>query len=167
MTKTATKAVTAVKLIDPIYALEKTDADMPAFGLAGGSIHLREGVAIVNGDARVVPADRTVVLPEMVAGKDYVILLSDGGTLEAVDATIEQLADEGVLGGFHFAPGSNATARAGGDDVPAINPLSIWDLDFRPACSDPRGMAYVAAVPGSEHVAPFWADIYLLNVDHL
>jgi hypothetical protein len=83
-----------------------------------------------------------------------------------VDRRRRQSDLAGILGGFHYAPGGNAAARAGGDDVPAINPLSIWDIGFRPACPDPRGMAYVAGVPGSEGVAPFWVDLYLLNTDH-
>ncbi|OYX80463.1 MAG: hypothetical protein B7Y77_00545, partial [Bradyrhizobium sp. 35-63-5] len=59
-------------------------------------------------------------------------------------------------------PGGNATARAGGDDVPAINPRSLWDLNFRPASADPRGMTLVDGPRGK-----FWCDIYLLAKDHL
>jgi hypothetical protein len=66
-----------------------------------------------------------------------------------------------VLGGFHFAPGGNAAARAGGDDVPAINSYSVWDLNFRPACPDPRGMTLVDT--GGRK---FWCDIYLTAADH-
>jgi hypothetical protein len=47
----------------------------------------------------------------------------------------------------------------GGDTTPAINPYSLWDLKWRPACSDPRGMALVAGA--------FWADIYLCGVNHI
>jgi hypothetical protein len=65
------------------------------------------------------------------------------------------------LGGFHFAAGGNAVARAGGDKIPAINPRSLWDLNFRPACPDPRGMALT-----DRFGLKFWADIYLLGVDH-
>jgi len=46
----------------------------------------------------------------------------------------------------------------GGNTTPAINPYSCWDLKWRPACPDPRGMALVAG--------GFWCDIYLLGVDH-
>ncbi|OYX76331.1 MAG: hypothetical protein B7Y77_02625 [Bradyrhizobium sp. 35-63-5] len=68
----------------------------------------------------------------------------------------------GLIGGFHFAPGGNATARTGGDNVPAINPRSVWDTNFRPACTDPRGMTLVDGPRGK-----FWCDIYLLAKDHL
>jgi len=58
---------------------------------------------------------------------------------------------------LHYASGGNAAAQAGGNTTDQINEYSFWDLKFRPACSDPRGMTLVA-----NH---FWADIYLLNTD--
>jgi len=64
------------------------------------------------------------------------------------------------LGGFHFAPGGNASARAGGDNIPAINPYSVWDINFRPACPDPRGMAFILP-------RQCWVDIYMAAADHL
>jgi hypothetical protein len=78
--------------------------------------------------------------------------------LRAAAATI----DADVIGGFHFAPGGNAAAIAGGGEGPAINPCSLWDLNFRPACPDPRGMTLVDARAGK-----FWCDIYLTAADHL
>ena len=69
--------------------------------------------------------------------------------------------------GLTLSRGTIATAIAsteftyhlGGDSTPQINAYSLWDLKFKPACPDPRGMALVAD--------GFWADIYLLGVDHL
>lgn len=84
------------------------------------------------------------------------------------DATIQATANFSAapgagnwrkIGGFHYAPGGNAAAQAGGDTTPVINPYSFWDLKFRPACPDPRGMTLVAN--------SFWADIYFTGVDHL
>jgi hypothetical protein len=69
---------------------------------------------------------------------------------------------DAVIGGFHFTPGGSASARAGGDDIPAINPFSVWDRNFRPACADPRGMVRVE----SATIKPFWCDIYLTGVAH-
>lgn len=46
----------------------------------------------------------------------------------------------------------------GGDTTPAINEYSFWDLKWRPACPDPRGMTLVSNA--------FWCDIYMLGVDH-
>lgn len=86
---------------------------------------------------------------------DYIVLARDGDPIVARATAIPTGAF--LLGGFHLAPGGNAPARAGGDDVPAVNPCSLWDINFRPACADPRGMALIERKWG----APFWCDIYL------
>jgi hypothetical protein len=136
----------------------------PVFALAGGVLIVLAGTTLALGEGRVAfPADTSIALPALEAGCDYVIRDAEDGSLFAELATADL---DGAWGGFHYAAGGNAPARAGGDDVPAINPCSIWDLGFRPACADPRGMALVAGVPGLP-VAPFWADIYLLARDHL
>jgi hypothetical protein len=100
-----------------------------------------------------IPADA------LAPGSDFHVRLEDG---KPVALRPISLATDGVIGGFHLAPGGNATARAGGDAMPAINPLSCWDAGFRPACADPRGMALVT-MPGGYR---FWCDIYLLGRDH-
>jgi hypothetical protein len=123
----------------------------------------RDAIAIKSGTTfnGYTFADDTAVAPPAdgyVAGRDYVVRVVDG----AATASIAQIVpDSANLGGFHFAPGGNASARAGGDDVPAINPCSLWDLNFRPACPDPRGMTLVEYQGGR-----FWCDIYLTAVDH-
>ncbi|ODM71720.1 hypothetical protein [Bradyrhizobium elkanii] len=94
----------------------------------------------------------------LIAGADYGVTVRGGVARAWRAAGIPDGAD--VLGGFHYAPGGNATGRAGGDDVPAINPCSLWDVNFRPACKDPRGMALVQ--DGSHR---FWCDIYLTGKD--
>jgi hypothetical protein len=96
--------------------------------------------------------DTPVALPSLEPGRDYFVTLVDGAPVasEAEDGELD-----GVLGGFHFAPGGNAAARQGGDEAPAINPFSCWDLGFRPTCDDPRGMTLVDG--------KFWCDIYLLG----
>jgi len=103
--------------------------------------------------------DTPVALPALVAGCDYYIGL-DGANLVAIAA--DGLPGNGIVGGFHYAPGGNAPARAGGDAVPAINPLSCWGAGFRPACPDPRGMTFV-----DHDGLLFWCDIYKLGIDHL
>lgn len=118
------------------------------------------------------PANTDIVMPaaELAPGADFGIFV-DGDHLVALpdtrdtNATVPGPLENGLvqIGGFHFAPGGNATARSGGDDVPAINPFSIWDLSFRPACSDPRGMFTIVLPDGSRS----WIDIYKLGVDHL
>lgn len=100
-----------------------------------------------------------VALADPVIGADYAVRIVDG---LAVAGTCLDGVPEDAVGGFHFAPGGNAPARAGGDEAPAINPASCWDIGFRPACTNPRGMALVR-----QDDLTFWCDIYLLGTDHL
>jgi hypothetical protein len=93
-------------------------------------------------------------------GRDYAVTVAEG-KIALIELAAANLADT-VLGGLHFAPGGNAGARNGGDAVPAINPYSIWDRNFRPACDDPRGMTRVEMGDGK----PFWCDIYLTAAEH-
>jgi hypothetical protein len=92
-------------------------------------------------------------------GSDLEIWITPSGQLVCHTHPKQVANDSRKIGGFHFAPGGNATARSGGDTTPQINEFSMWDLKFRPACSNPRGMTLVAGA--------FWADIYLLAADHL
>jgi hypothetical protein len=98
-------------------------------------------------------------MPAFAAGMDYAVWAKPDGTLQATgDHVNPPVAKSRKIGGFHYAPGSNAAGSAGGDSTPQINQYSIWDLKWRPACADPRGMTLVSG--------GFWADIYLLNTEH-
>jgi hypothetical protein len=129
-----------------------------------GTISVLAGVDVtVAGTLVSFSIQTAVVMPSLTAGTDYAIYVCTDGTIRA-DASFSAptgytTANSRQIGGFHYAPGGNAAAQAGGNTTPAINEYSIWDLKFRPACADPRGMALIA---GS-----FWADIYLLGVDYL
>lgn len=131
---------------------------------ANGAISLKAGTTIgLAGLLYRFAADTAVQMPTLTTGADYAIYICNDGTLRA-DASFT--APTGFttttsrrIGGFHYAPGGNAPAQAGGDTTPQINPYSLWDLRFRPACPDPRGMTLVAG--------GFWCDIYLLGVDHI
>jgi hypothetical protein len=94
-------------------------------------------------------------------GCDYGVFVT-AGSLRVEKLTKLPARAASLFAGFHFAPGGNATARAGGDNTPAINPCSLWDVNFRPACRDPRGMVFIDALRD-----PFWCDIYLLGADHV
>lgn len=126
-----------------------------------GTLQVRAGTQVeVGGRLQRFTAAKAVEMPALVAGSDYAVWIAADG---AVQASSNFVAAPGagtwrLVGGFHYAPGGNAPARAGGDSVPAINEYSIWDAKWRPKCADPRGMALVA---GS-----FWADIYLCGVNH-
>lgn len=145
-------------------AFAKADPATVAFTAPTGStVTLKAGTYIaLNGVIYPFLAATAVQMPSLTAGTDYAIYLCNDGTLRA-DANFS--APSGFttttsrkIGGFHYAPGGNAAAQAGGDTTPAINPYSLWDLKWRPACADPRGMTLVADT--------FWCDIYLLGVDH-
>ena len=113
----------------------------------------------VNGVILTVASGTSITMPgSLTAGTDYAIWLeTDGDLVASTNHTSPPTANARKVGGFHYAPGGNAAANAGGDTTPAINEYSFWDLKFRPACPDPRGMTLVAG--------HFWADIYLLNTD--
>jgi len=141
----------------------KTDSALPAFTKTGaGTISVLAGTAaMVAGVLVEFVADTAVAMPSLTAGTDYAIYFCTDGTVRA-DANFSAptgytTANSRRIGGFYYAPGGNAAARAGGDTTPAINARSIWDLRWRPACPDARGMAY--------EYGGFWADCWPLNTD--
>ena len=142
-------------------ALVKADPNTPALLVTG-----RDAIAIKPGTifaGRTFDQDTHVPLPAegLSPGADYgVVVTADAIKLEKL--TFAPLLTGAYIGGFHFAPGGNAAGRSGGDEQPAINPFSVWDVNFRPACDDPRGMVLVEK-PGQK----FWCDIYLLGTNHL
>ena len=110
----------------------------------------------VNGSILTISSGTSISMPSPTVGTDYAIWCSTAGALSATtDHTTPPSSNARKLGGFHYANGQNATGVAGGNTTPDINQYSLWDLKFRPACADPRGMTLVA---GS-----FWSDIYLTN----
>ena len=112
----------------------------------------------VNGSVKTIASGTSITMPTLVAGTDYAIWAKTDGTLEATsNHTSPPTANARKVGGFHYAAGGNATGQSGGNTTPQINQYSFWDLKFRPACSDPRGMTLVAD--------GFWVDIYLANTD--
>jgi hypothetical protein len=141
----------------------KTDPTAVAFTKTGaGTAQIKAGTKLDVGGTLVTFVSATsITMPTLTAGTDYAIWVKTDATIQATTdfASAPGAGTWRKIGGFHYAPGGNATGTTGGDTTPAINEYSLWDVKFRPACSDPRGMALVA---GS-----FWTDIYLLGVDHL
>ena len=136
--------------------LTKPNPNSPVLKVTGrDSIVVKAGTGVAGYTFKV---DTPIAIPKtgLEVGADYAVLFVMGGDGPTAVKLIGAPEGDMHLGGFHFAPGGNATARAGGDDIPAINPCSLWDLKFRPACPDPRGMALVELF-GRE----FWCDIYL------
>lgn len=141
----------------------KADPTTVAFTKIGaGTASIKAGTKVdVAGTVVTFIAATAITMPALTAGTDYAIWVKDDATIQATTnfSTAPGAGNWRKIGGFHYAPGGNAAAQAGGDTTPAINAYSFWDLKFRPACPDPRGMTLVAD--------SFWSDIYLLGVDHL
>lgn len=148
----------------PAYGLfAKADPTTVAFTkTAAGAASVKTGTKVdVAGTLVQFSSSTAITMPTLTAGTDYAIWVKDDGTIQASSShtSAPGAGNWRKIGGFHYAPGGNAAAQAGGDTTPAINAYSFWDLKFRPACADPRGMTLVAD--------SFWSDIYLLGVDHL
>jgi len=150
---------------DSINNIYKNNAQSVAFIKTGGNTAaIKAGITvIVCGKVIRFEADTAIIMPALVAGTDYAIYVCTDGSIRA-DASFSAPVGYSSLnswniGGFHYAPGGNAPAQAGGDAVPAINEYSFWDVKFRPACANPRGMALIAGL--------FWCDIYFLGIDYL
>ncbi len=143
--------------------LRKINASTPCFSKTGNeAISISAGTQVfVGGRLITFPLATAAAIDTgaLAAGTDYTLYVTSTGLVVFSANRSSPLgystATALKIGGFHFAAGSCAAAQAGGDTTPAINPYSIWDLKFRPACLDPRGMALIAG--------GFWADIYLMN----
>ena len=142
-------------------AFAKSDPALVAFNKTGAfTVSTQVTLTLeINSEAYSFASGTAVIMPALpVTGTDYAIWAKVDGTLEATDNhTTPPAANARKIGGFHYAPGGNAAAQAGGDSTPQINAYSFWDLKFRPVCADPRGMALINNA--------FWADIYLTGVD--
>jgi hypothetical protein len=160
-----TKIMTAaVELKQTTIHIHRTDLAYPIL-VAGGhtAIAIRAGTVVeTKGQTYAFDADTPVTLGELAPGQDYGVSIGQDGKPFADILGPPNPLDEGWFAGFHYAPGGCAVGNAGGDTIPAINPFSLWDVDFRPSCADPRGMALIETDGGKR----FWADIYLLGADH-
>jgi hypothetical protein len=140
----------------------KTDPTTVAFDKTGtDTVSIKAGTQVdVAGTVVEFAVATAITMPALVVGTDYAIWVKDDATIEASSnhSSAPAAGNWRKIGGFHYAPGGNATAQAGGNTTAQINEYSFWDLKFRPACPDPRGMTLVADA--------FWSDIYLTGVDH-
>jgi hypothetical protein len=151
-------STTAQQLETSPLTLTKTDPNSPVLKVTG-----RDTIVITAGtnfDGRLFQDDQQVLMSDgdLEVGADYGVICHRSGAVHAIK--IATSLPDICFAGFHFAPGGNAPARAGGDEIPAINPRSLWDLKFRPACPDVRGMTLT-----QRFGLTFWSDIYLLGQD--
>ena len=154
---------TAEKFI-PAIRIERAQPDKPIIQLEHPSIiSVRAGTSItIDGSTVKFENDVPIPIDPIFVGIDCAIGINAMGEFYVTHADENPLNGK-TFAGFHFAPSGNATDKSGGDGEAAINPYSFWDVGFRPSCPDPRGMAIVETTGGKL----FWADIYLLGVDHL
>ena len=145
----------------------KSDSGSVAFTKTGvGTVSVKAGTSVeVLGSLITFATATAVTMPSLTAGTDYYIYVTTAGAISAVAATgtwptpvASPPASSRNIGGFHYAAGGNAAARAGGNTTAQVNEFSLWDLKWKPAALDPRGMTLV-----NNH---FWSDIYLLNTAH-
>jgi len=120
----------------------------------------------VDGGVVEIPSGTSISMPSLSAGTDYAIWVAPDGTLEAdASFTVAPTANGRRVGGFHYAPGGNASLdssgdwnnHTGGNTTPQINEYSFYDLTWRPAVDDPRGLTLVNN--------RFWAGMYLMSAN--
>ena len=154
------------RLIAPVLGLGsfiKADPDAPAFAKTSKYqpvIKAGLQVSFSDGTSYVWDKQTDIDVTHNDIGVDHAIWVCNDGRAKASE-NFTAPPESGVwrlIGGFHFAPGSNASGfNKGGDDAPQINEHSFWDLKFRPTCPDPRGMTLVAN--------NVWMDIYLTGAE--
>jgi len=138
----------------------RADASSVVFTKTGAfTVSTSQAITLaVNGKVLTIASGTAVTMPTPTVGTDYAIWAKPDGTLEATASFVSPpVTGARRIGGFHYAPGGNATAQTGGNTTPQINEYSFYDVKFRPACPDPRGMALIAG--------GYWMDIYLTGVD--
>lgn len=144
----------------------KLDFTSVAFTKTGaGTASVKAGTRVdIDGTLVSFSVATAITMPTLTAGTEYFIYATTAGAAQAVAATgtwptpvASPPANSRLIGGFHYAPGGNASARSGGNTTANINEFSMWDLKFRPAADDPRGMTLVSNT--------FWSDIYFCNRD--
>ena len=160
---TAASALATLGVPNPLGLFVKLDPTTVCFNKTGsGAATIKAGTYMVVGSTLLsYLVDTAITMPTLVAGTDYAIWVKDDKTIQATSSFTSAPGSGNwrKIGGFHYAPGDNASGTSGGNTTPQINAYSFWDVNFRPKCSDARGMTLVAN--------SFWSDIYLLNTNHI
>lgn len=158
--ESSTQTVNVDSLLTPVTAFFNR---RPA--LHRGSLFYKTSATAVNIVAGAVlngiryPVATAVTMPAHSNNTDYAIwqhpitgaLVGDASFLTAPVAA----AGGSVVGGYHFIPSGRPTALNSGSPTGNAEVLefSLWDLTWRPACPDPRGMACIEG--------GYWIDLYL------
>ena len=148
---------------------DKADKTKVAFTKTGNfAVDLSQDLIVeVGGTVYQFSQGDSVTMPSTPsAGTDLAVWVEPDGTLRASEnftATGDVASGSRQIGGFHYAPGGNASfsLNAGdGGTTPQINEFSFYDLKWKPSVIDPRGLTLVGD-------GAFWAGIYHLAADHL
>lgn len=113
--------------------------------------------AVLNGHLYAVAT--AVTMPSHSSNTDYAIWQNPttGALVGDASFTTAPAGATGgsIVGGYHYIPSGRPTAVNNGSPTGAAEILefSLWDLTWRPACPDPRGMACIEG--------GFWMDLYL------
>ena len=113
--------------------------------------------AVLNG--HLYAAATAVTMPSHTNNTDYAIWQNPttGALVGDASFTTAPAGATGgsIVGGYHYIPSGRPTAVNNGSPTGAAEILefSLWDLTWRPACPDPRGMACIEG--------GFWMDLYL------
>jgi len=131
----------------------KADPDSVAFTKTGNdTAEIKAGTTVAFSDGSQVNFDTAtaIAMPTLTAGTDYAIWVAPDGTIEAdTSFTTAPTAGGRRIGGFHYAPGGNASfsLNAGdGGTTPQINEFSFYDLKWRPSVADPASVSCVSPV---------------------
>lgn len=151
------------QLSDGLFA--KSDSSIVAWSKTGNNTAQtsQQIKVFVDGNVRTIASGTSITMPTLTAGSDLAIWVNPDGTLQASTSfTTPPVAGGRKVGGFHYAPGGNASfaLNAGnGGTTPQINQFSFYDLKWKPSAPDPRGLTLVANA--------FWVGIYNLAQNHL
>ena len=152
-------------LLDGTFS-KRAGSDSVVFAKTGNGTAETSGDLVVDVDGTVVKVleGTSISMPTLVVGTDYAIWMEPDGALTAdASFTSPPVAGARRVGGFHYAPGGNATISAtgdwtthtGGNTTPQINEYSFYDLKWKPSAPDPRGLTLVND--------SFWTGMYLMS----
>ena len=154
------------QLSDGLFS--KSDSSIVAWSKTGaGTAETSQALKVfVDGQVVTINSGTSITMPSLTVGTDYAIWVNPDGTLQAATSfTTPPVAGGRKVGGFHYAPGGNASIDAagnwnnhtGGNTTPQINEYSFYDLKWKPSAPDPRGLTLVND--------SFWTGMYLMSAN--
>ena len=159
-------AIDEVAAASPSGYFAKSNRDSVAWVKTGNDT-AETGQAIfveVGGSVLEIASGTPISMPTLTVGTDYAIWVEPDGSLTADDSfSVPPVAGARRVGGFHYAPGGNASFSLDAGDggtTPQINEYSFHDLNWKPSAHDPRGLTLVGD-------GAFWVGIYHLAQNHL